>query len=51
MTEGRPVDDGPPLWFPTESVTLSGLGAQAGSLTPPVERVFWESQRPLAFIR
>ncbi len=25
--------------------------AQAGSLTPPVERVFWESQRPLAFIR
>lgn len=25
MTEGRPVDDGPPLWFQTESVTLGLL--------------------------
>ena len=26
MTEGRPVDDGPPLWFQTGSVTSPGSG-------------------------
>lgn len=50
MTEGRPSMTGRPSGFRPNRLPCQAQ-AYAGSLTPPVERVFWESQRPLAFIR